>query len=188
MSVPPRCVTLAFDLDYTLWECYSECTRGPYRLVRPGTLADATGARLSLYMGVREMLEALAGGAVAEVGGARVELRVVAISRTCSPPNARRMLRAFGIEGLIERAIFDGGSKAPSVAALYREQRARCAKTGAVPAGVILFDDEYENIEDVSDLAARSAQPLRAVLLHHGVNLDIVLTAISDLFSHEFPP
>lgn len=175
-------VTVVFDLDYTTWEFYSDYERGPYKVVDGETVRNGGGQALRLFPGVAAMLARLRDRADELAGAARVRLTLCTLSRTTNPRDAARLLELYRLRPFFERCDFDTGCKAPHLARHYREQQRRCRATpGAVPAGVVLFDDEYGNISDVEALAARSGEPLRAVLVRRGITYDIVRKAVQDL-------
>lgn len=181
------CVTVVFDLDYTLWPFYCDTEEPPFKRVGSGKVHAADGRVLELYPGVREMLDALQHTtATTAARPKRVELTLRTLSRTDTPHDAERLLELFGIRSYFAGCDYDRCSKAPHVQWYFAKQQRECEQRrergeDVVAAGVVLIDDESRNISDVRHAARESGDPLFAVLVSRGATLSAVSTAVSNV-------
>ena len=181
------CVTVVFDLDYTLWPFYCDTEEAPFKAFGSGKVRAADGRVLELYPGVRDMLNSLQHTTATTAGRPkRVELTLRTLSRTYTPHDAERLLGLFGIRTYFAGCDYDKCSKAPHVQRYYAEQRRECEQRVArgedvVAAGVVLIDDESRNISDVRHAAHKSGDPLYAVLASDGATLSLVTAAVNNI-------
>ena len=144
---------IVFDLDFTLWDCggtWCDHTNPPY-YKQNGIIRDEDQRKIRLYPDVRGILE--------ELHEKNVLLGVA--SRTGAPDWADELMQLFDIKKYFEYFEIYPGSKINHFRSLQE-------KTGIAYQDMIFFDDEYRNIEEVSQLG------VKAVFVEDGIDQQLV--------------
>ena len=128
---------IVFDLDYTLWQAYADCTSGPpYRLFSADVAQDRHGAPIALYPGARAILGALH-------------------SRACRLAVASRSETAGWAHTLVDlmlgKELFRGGVEIFPSSKVEHFRRLRRA-TGVGFDSMVFLDDEERNVREVGRL------------------------------------
>mmetsp|Transcript_10529 Transcript_10529/g.29512 ORF Transcript_10529/g.29512 Transcript_10529/m.29512 type:complete len:174 (+) Transcript_10529:47-568(+) len=131
---------IVFDLDLTLWNCWCDCTTGPYELVssdgtstNPGDIVvkDQYGQRIRLYPEVASVLE--------YCQSSLPDVVLAVASRTDTPPQARALLHHFGLHSHFRlQEIYPGDKK--------QHMRRIAADAGTPIHSILFFDDEERNV------------------------------------------
>ncbi|TEA29226.1 hypothetical protein DBR06_SOUSAS14810038, partial [Sousa chinensis] len=126
--------------DYTLWPFWVDThVDPPFHKSSDGTVRDRRGQAVRLYPEVPEVLERLQG----------LGVPVAAASRTGEVEGANQLLELFDlVRYFVHREIYPG-SKVTHFKRLHQ-------KTGVPFSQMIFFDDEKQNIVDVSKLGVTS--------------------------------
>ncbi|KAK4526774.1 hypothetical protein GAYE_SCF27MG4691 [Galdieria yellowstonensis] len=126
-----------FDLDYTIWAFWNDCTAGPpYRKESDLTIVDRSGEVLHMYPESRMILEEFR----------NENIKVGFASRSPVPKWTRNVVETFGLLPLVDNLCeIYPGSKEPHFKSLHK-------KTGIPFDEMIFFDDEMRNLVDVSKL------------------------------------
>jgi magnesium-dependent phosphatase 1 len=142
-----------FDLDFTLWDAdgiWCDCTTPPYQRVN-GYVADAIGHKIKLYPDVLEIIASL-----------KAENKLIAIaSRTEEPEWAKQILELFEIRNKFDFEEIFPDRKSTHLSSIKKQSNISFND-------MVFFDDEYRNIEDVSELGVTS------VWTKNGLNKEIV--------------
>ena len=142
-----------FDLDFTLWDAgggWCDTTNPPY-FWENGKLLDSSGDWIRLYDEVIDILDTLKSH----------DKYIVAASRTYQPGWAKDLLHLFDIE-----KYFDLKEIYPSNKIQHFH---KIQKHFNIPyTEMVFFDDEYRNIEEVSELG------VKAVYIKSGVDFSTV--------------
>ena len=140
---------IVFDLDFTLWDCggtWCDHTNPPY-YKENGMIRDEDHRSIRLYPEVRAILQEL-----------HENSRLLGVaSRTGAPDWADELMQLFDIKKYFEHFEIYPGSKINHFRSLQE-------KTGLAYKGMIFFDDEYRNIEEVGTLGVKT------VLVEDGIN------------------
>lgn len=142
-----------FDLDFTLWDAggtWCDATQPPYQWENE-CLYDRAGRHIHLYSDVIDILE-------------KLQQRgkwIAAASRTSEPSWALNLLQLFGIDGFFDQKEIYPGSKLQHFNAIQKRFDVSFSE-------MVFFDDEYRNIQEVSQLGVTS------VFVKNGITTDMV--------------
>ena len=142
-----------FDLDFTLWDAgggWCDTTNPPYAW-EDGKLLDSSGDWIRLYDDVTNILEELK---------TRDKI-VVTASRTYRPDWAQDLLHLFDIDKYFDLKEIYPSSKIQHFNKIHKHFRIPYSE-------MVFFDDEYRNIEEVSQLG------VQAVFVKNGINKRMV--------------
>ncbi|KAF3777725.1 Magnesium-dependent phosphatase 1 [Nymphaea thermarum] len=140
---------VVFDLDYTLWPFYCEC-RSKHEMP-------------SLYPHAKGIIHALKDKGV----------DVAIASRSPTPDIAKAFLKKLGLEDIfVAKEIFSSWTHKTE----HFERIKR--RTGMLYNSMLFFDDEYRNIETVSNMGVTS------IYVDNGVNLGALRTGLTKFASN----
>ena len=148
---------VVFDLDFTLWDCggvWVDCTNPPFKR-QNGYVIDRLQRIIALYPEVPKLLNKLK----------EKNIKLALASRTSEPLWANELLDLFGIGNCFEYKEIYPSSKTVHFNRLHK-------KSGTNFSDMYFFDDEYRNIQDVSELG------VNCQYVKNGVNLENVLNFI----------
>ena len=164
LSNGPLPSLFVFDLDYTLWSAYIDCTGGPpYQLLPPSTASDTVldrhGHPISLYSNARSILKTLHAH----------KCKIGVASRSETPGWARQVLRL----------MFDKELIAEDTVEIYPTSKVKHFKafrknTGVDYSEMLFFDDENRNVVQVEKLGVKSRY------VERGITIDEISEGIQD--------
>ena len=142
-----------FDLDFTLWDAgglWCDCTTPPY-FFKNGKLFDTNYHHLKLYPDTIEILEELSN-----------EGHILAVaSRTSRPEWAKELMHLFNIDRFFKYKEIYPTTKIKHLKKISED-------SGHPLDHLILFDDEYRNIEDARSIG------VQAVYVRNGIDKSLV--------------
>lgn len=132
---------IVFDLDFTLWDCggtWCDHTNPPY-YKQNGLIRDEEGRKLRLYPDVITILESIK----------YRQIPMGVASRTSAPEWADELMRLFEIKKFFSHFEIYPGSKLNHFNSLQQKSKLSYSD-------MVFFDDEYRNIEEVSQLGVEA--------------------------------
>lgn len=158
MSFP---LCLVFDLDFTLWDCggvWCDHSQPPYTCHADGRICDSSGAAMTLYPAVLDILADLQ----------RREVVLAVASRTGQAAWAHELLQLHGIDHYFAQVEMYTTSKTRHLAALRDG-------LGIDYERMAFFDDEERNIRDVGALGVHCTH------VTSGITAQQVAAALAEL-------
>ncbi|KAJ6637037.1 Magnesium-dependent phosphatase 1 [Pseudolycoriella hygida] len=141
---------IAFDLDYTLWPFFVDCSDPPFKKAGKHVV-DACGGKVKPYPDSTNILQRLSS----------LGYKIAIASRTSAVKEAKELINLFGWKQYINYQEIYPGCKVTHFTQFKKESKIPFDR-------MIFFDDEERNIVDINRLGSV------AILVKRGVNNTVV--------------
>lgn len=142
---------IVFDLDYTLWPFYVDCSDPPFKKSHGNHIVDACGGKVKPYPDSTDILKKLSA----------LGYKIGIASRTGAVKDARELIKLFEWSQYIDYQEIYPGCKVAHFTQFKKQ-------SGIDLSRILFFDDEERNIVDINRIGSVS------ILVNRGVNNNVI--------------